>query len=681
MDSIFETIKNTALIHKAGGGTGFSFSNLRPSNDLVKSTSGVSSGPISFMKVFDSATEVISQGGRRRGANMGVLRVDHPDILDFISIKSDLNKLNNFNLSIAITDVFMYAVEHNEKYNIINPRNNEVVTQYDAREVFDKIVEQAWLSGEPGLIFIDEANRHNQTPHIGKYETTNPCGEQLLITDHKTGGGESCNLGSINVSKFITSDMTIDYDSLKDTIYSSVCFLDNVIDMNNFPLPSIEKMTKKSRKIGLGIMGFADLLVKLHIPYSSKKALSLADELMEFINKEAYEYSIILGKERGVYPVYKKHHQLTMNEPCRNAARTTIAPTGTISILTNCSSGIEPIFSYAFVRRIMDDQEFFEVNPVFNEISKINNFYSDDVIKQLANDGTVKHIDGIPNEFKEFLESTHDISPEAHIAMQATFQKHVDSSISKTINFSKDATKEDVKKAYLLAYKSGCKGITIYRDGSRQNQVLNIGEGDGEKILFDIESSDSHTNITTPIDSKDYTVKVNDSIVYEMKNGVESIIRSKKDRPLLLNGSTYEMETGCGKIFVTINSDNGVIFENFNTIGKAGGCAASQCEAIGRLISLALRSGQQPEQIVKSLVGISCHKPFGFGDKKVLSCADAIAKAFIVHIDNSENEEIKEIVKKEMGMNSSGACPECGGIFEHEGGCGVCRVCGYSQCG
>ena len=641
MDSIFETLKNTAMIHKSGGGTGFNFSKLRPANDLVNSTKGVSSGPLSFISVFDGATEVISQGGSRRGANMGILRIDHPDIMDFIKVKSDLTKLTNFNLSIAITDVFMEAVKNNTDYDIINPRNKEVVSQFNARKVFKQIIKQAWTSGEPGLIFIDEANRYNPTPQIGEYETTNPCGEQLLLVDHKTGGGESCNLGSINVATCINKYNNIDYEKLMRLVETSVHFLDNVIDVNLFPLPAIEKLTKDTRKIGLGIMGFSDMLLKLGIPYSSNKAVEIANELMSFINKKAYEYSIELGKTRGVYPVYKTPIHIEFNEPCRNAARTTIAPTGTISILANCSSGIEPIFSLAFVRRIMDNNEFFEVNPVFEKVAKENRFYSDKVIKQLADEGTVHNIKEIPENFKKYFESAHDILPHEHIAMQATFQKHVDSSISKTINFSKTATEEDVEKAYLLAYKSKCKGITIYRDGCRQNQVLNIGSEEKQEIVKEK--------------------------------------RIKKNRPKLLKGSTYEYMTGCGKIFITINEDSdGNAFEMFSTIGKAGGCASSNCEAIGRLTSLALRSGQTLEPIIKQLSGIRCHMPLGFGDNVVLSCSDAIAQAMKFHFENQEGNHKIEIV--DNAGAGGGACPDCGGSVSYESGCQTCHLCGWSAC-
>ena len=631
MESIFDTIKNTALIFKSGGGCGYSFSKLRPVNDIVKSTGGKASGPLSFMEVFNSATDVVKQGGTRRGAAISILRIDHPDIMDFIKVKSDLSKLNNFNLSVAISDKFMIAVKNNTDYDIISPQDGSVVKQYNARKIFKQIVKQAWTTGEPGLIFIDEINRRNPTVGYERIEATNPCGELPLENNN------SCNLGSINLSKFICSD-GFDYDRLKKIVISSIHFLDNVIEMNDYPLDIIDKTTKKFRKVGLGVMGWGDALLKLRIPYSSEKARIMADEVMSFINNTAYIASIDLCKGRGVYPIYNKPYNVKMDMPCRNATRTTIAPTGTISILANCSSGIEPIFSMAFVRNIMDDDKFFEVNPVFEEIAIENGFGSKEIFSQLAKDGTVKYIDSIPDEHKKYFETAHDISPEAHIKMQSVFQKHVDSSISKTINFPKTATTDDVEKAYLMAYDMKCKGVTVYRDGCRENQVLNIGENKKEKI-------------------------------------VEK--RIKKNRPKKLNGVTYQMTTGCGNIYITLNEDeNGNIFEVFNSIGKAGGCAACQSESIGKLISLAFRSGQTPEPIIKQLIGISCHRPAGFGDNQILSCSDAIAKALKSYLEEKNGKKIEIDFEKSSG----GVCPECGGNISHESGCQMCYSCGWSAC-
>ena len=637
MESIFEAVKQTALIHKSGGGTGFSFSRIRPGNDLVHSTSGISSGPLSFMSVFDCATETIKQGGTRRGANMAILRVDHPDIMDFIKVKADLTKLQNFNLSVALTDEFMAALKNDGDYDLINPRNQEVVKRQNARKVFKQIVKQAWLSGEPGIIFIDRLNADNPTPKVGRIESTNPCGEQPLLPH------ESCNLGSINLAQMV-DDGKIDYDKLGATVEKAVHFLDNVVDINNYPLPIIAEQTKANRKIGLGVMGFADLLLRLEVPYSSQKARDLAAKIMAFVDETAYKASIALAEKRGSFPNFPESTYGTENPtvPLRNATRTTIAPTGTISILAGCSSGVEPIFALAFLRRVMDDDELFEVNPIFAEIAHKNDFYSQSIVKKIAYSGSCHNLDEIPKKFRLFFESAHDIAPHDHIEIQAAFQKYTNNAVSKTINFAHDATIEQVEKAYLMAYEKGCKGVTIYRDGCRENQVLNIGKTD-------------------------------------TKSEPETAKPTKRDRPQSLVGRTYQMTTGCGPLYVTINDDDrGLSFELFNTIGKAGGCAASQSEAIGRLVSLAWRSGQQPEPIVKQLIGISCHKPAGFGENRVTSCADAIAQAIREHTEKNNGKRNQEL-HEETNM-AFGACPECGGVVEHEGGCMVCHTCGYSEC-
>ncbi len=637
MDSIFEAVKQTALIHKSGGGTGFSFSRIRPHNDLVHSTRGVSSGPLSFMSVFDCATETIKQGGTRRGANMAMLKVDHPDIMDFIKIKSDLSVLNNFNISVAVTDAFMEAVENDDEYDLINPRNNESVKKQSAVKVFRQIVKQAWYSGEPGIVFIDRMNEVNPTPEIGMFESTNPCGEQPLLPH------ESCNLGSINLSHMV-QDGKLDYKKLGETVEKAVHFLDNVVDVNRYPLPQIEEKTKQNRKIGLGVMGFADMLIKLGVPYSSPEALEVAEKVMKFFDTTALQASIGLGEKRGAFPNFSKsiYGKSKPDTPVRNATRTTIAPTGTISIIAGCSSGVEPLFAVSYVRRVMDNDEFFEVNPVFEDIALANNFYSGELIKKISYSGSVQGMEEIPQKFRRVFETAHDISPRNHIDIQAAFQKNTNNAVSKTINFANSATVDDVKEAFLLAYKLRCKGVTIYRDGCRENQVLSTGKTDQKKMA-----------------------------VAESRGPV------KKDRPRRLSGSTYQMTTGCGPMYVTINEDEYQVFELFNTVGKAGGCAASQCEAIGRLVSLAWRSGMPPEPIIKQLIGISCHKPAGFGKNKVVSCADAIAQAIRQHQEKS-NGCRDESLSEQQSM--FGACPECGGVVEHEGGCCVCHSCGYSEC-
>jgi ribonucleoside-diphosphate reductase alpha chain len=947
IEEIFETIKHTAMIHKSGGGTGFSFSRLRPANDLVKTTSGVSSGPISFMSVFDKATECIKQGGTRRGANMGILRVDHPDIMSFIKCKDDMKVLNNFNISIGITEKFMEAVETNKTYKLYNPRDKKEVGVLNAKEVFDLIVKQAWRNGEPGIVFLDRINKDNPTPHIGEIESTNPCvtGDTLILTKkgykkiasrvgkktkiwngeewsttipeitgynqnilkiqfsdgsclsctpkHKfvladgskreaqeleegaklqkwsfpiikgikqikskkaytqgfySGDGskghndiwlyedkiklkdkllikkcidcsndrqnrlmvetafsvrdkcwvpsskytvdtrlswfaglvdsdgsyqnengltiwsvdraflsdvklmlstlgcfstlslgkeagisylpdtngepkkynvqdcyrlainkfntfklldlglklnrvkiedkepnrdasrfititsiikrnkkentvycftepkkhtgifngimtgqcgeqpllpyESCNLGSINLSKFVVNS-TIDYEGLKEIVNLSVEFLDNVIEVNKYPLKQIDEMTKANRKIGLGVMGWADMLILLGIPYNSEEAINLAKDVMRFIQDHAILKSLELAKIRGSFPNIKGS---IFDKNMRNATVTTIAPTGTISMIANASSGIEPLFAVSYVKTVMDGTRLIEVNPMFEYIAKSRGFYSPQLMEKIAEHGTIQNILEIPEDVRKVFVTSHDISPEYHVRMQAAFQMYTDNAVSKTVNFCNSATIKDVEEVYMLAYKTGCKGVTIYRDGSRDEQVL--------------------STIT----------KVENTPEEKVDSGV-------KERPKALKGATYQMQTGCGPLYVTINEDKDGLFELFTTMGKAGGCAASQAEALGRMISLNWRTGVQAKQVVKQLLGISCHIPSGFGDNRILSCSDAVAKAIQLHL-----LEVGHIDKVHKATIERGACPECGGIVEHEGGCNICHVCGYSEC-
>jgi ribonucleoside-diphosphate reductase alpha chain len=637
IDDIFDAVKFTALIHKSGGGTGFSFSRLRPAHDVVMSTTGISSGPISFMRVFDIATETIKQGGTRRGANMGILRVDHPDIMDFIMCKADQSQLNNFNISVGLTEAFMKAVERDEEYELVNPRSGEIVGTQNAAKVFHRIVKQAWSNGEPGIVFLDRLNRDNPTPHIGEIESTNPCGEQPLLPY------ESCNLGSINLGKMV-KDGAVDWNRLKEVIALGVRFLDNVIEVNSYPLPQINEMTRANRKIGLGVMGWADMLIMLGIPYNSTEAIALGEKVMHFINNEGHAASRELARERGAFPnfagsIYDKPGAA----PVRNATVTTIAPTGTISIIANASSGVEPLFAVSFVRQVLDNNILVDVNPQFERIAREEGFYSPELMQRIAEHGTVHDIDDIPEQLRKVFVTAHDITPEIHIEMQAAFQRHTDNAVSKTVNFPNTASVEEVEQVFLLAYKLDCKGVTIYRDGSRDMQVLSTGKKEAEPVP-----------------------------AVEDKKGSKLI---KRDRPKALKGWTYQMQTGCGPLYVTVNEDKAGLFELFTTMGKAGGCAASQCEAIGRMVSLAWRSGVQARQVVKQLLGISCHAQSGFGDNKVLSCADAVAKAIQMHMKLSGAE-----INVEEKPFERGACPECGGVVEHEGGCMVCRVCAYSEC-
>ena len=636
MEEIFDAVKFTALIHKSGGGTGFSFSRLRPANDVVLTTTGISSGPISFMRVFDVATETIKQGGTRRGANMGILRVDHPDIMNFIMCKADKKQLNNFNISVGLTEAFMKAVQKDENYDLINPRDKQVSGNLNARKVFNRIITQAWENGEPGIIFLDRLNRDNPTPNAGEIESTNPCGEQPLLPY------ESCNLGSINLAKMVKDGQT-DWTRLKEVVHLAVHFLDNVVEVNKYPLPQIAQMTLANRKIGLGVMGWADMLILLGIPYNTDEAIELGQKVMQFINEQGHSASQELAKKRGPFPNFKGSTYDKKGQPLlRNATVTTIAPTGTISIMANSSSGVEPLFAVSYVRQVMDNDILVEVHPHFEAIAKERGFYSPELMKRIAEHGTIHDIDEIPADIRNYFVTAHEISPEMHIKMQAAFQKHTDNAVSKTVNFTNGATVQDVARVYELAYQMDCKGVTIYRDGSRDQQVLSTGKKEEKAAPENIEKEKPAT---------------------------------KRERPKILKGWTYQMQTGCGPLYVTVNEDTTGLFELFTTMGKAGGCAASQSEAIGRMVSLAWRSGIQARQVIKQLQGISCHSPSGFGENKIMSCADAVARAIQSHMCANGGGPANE--KRAF---FKGACPDCGGIVEHEGGCAVCRICGYSEC-
>jgi len=677
MDSIFGTLKDAAMIHKSGGGTGFSFTRLRPKNDMVQTTHGISSGPVSFMKVYNAATETIKQGGTRRGANMGILRVDHPDILEFITSKLDIRVLTNFNISVAVTDAFMKAVEEDKKYNLLNPRSKQVIDKISARGVFNKIVEMAWATGEPGIIFIDTINKYNPTPQLGDIESTNPCGEVPLLPY------ESCNLGSINLFKMLNSSKNpeIDWKKLKETIHIAVRFLDNVIDMNRYPLERIEKITKANRKIGLGVMGFADTLIKLGIAYDSEKAVKSAEKVMKFIRDEARNASAKLAKERGVFPNYKGSiFDTKLKIKLRNATVTSIAPTGTISIIAGCSSGIEPMYAITYIRNVLDHDKLVEINPLFKELAQREGFFSNEQINDItAHGGSVQSVKGIPNKVKKLFLTAHDIAPEWHIRIQAAFQKYTDNAVSKTINFPSTAKVADVEIAYKLAYSVGCKGITVYRDGSRKAQVLSI-HGNGTIVTPPIITNNTmNANLLYSNSTSKKSSNGDITSGKKSKKNFNKKIPAKKIKPRsrqqVTTGVTEKMKTGCGNLYVTINRDDTGLCEVFTRMGKSGGCANAQSEAVARLVSLALRSGIEPAAIVKQLRSIRCPAQLMTPGGMVFSCPDAIAQALARHLDSP--------VQRNNILNDSGkapACPECGGLVEYMEGCIICRECGYTDC-
>jgi ribonucleoside-diphosphate reductase alpha chain len=867
MEKIFEALKETALIQKSGGGVGYSFSNIRPKNDVVLSTKGVSSGPISFMTVFNAATDTIKQGGTRRGANMGILRVDHPDILEFITAKEDNSKLTNFNLSVGITEAFMKAVENDEEYEVINPRTKQVVCKYKAKEIFNKIIYQAWKNGDPGIVFLDRLNKDNPTPNIGRIESTNPCvsGDMLISTnagfikarklhdmvmknkeikilfdkralsykatgeiefnslsveensninswnrglkdvyklstysgfeleatwEHKVltttgykelgelrendeiliqpygkfsptieifGNGkvaklnnltnkfidkvkkveligqkevfdfgeplsnsyiangivvrncgeqpllpyEACNLGSINLAHMVKEDagkIEVDYEKLRNVIKVAVRFLDDVIDMSRYPLKKIEEMARGNRKVGLGVMGWADLLIILGIPYNSEQALELAKEVMGFIQNESKIASRELADERGSFPNFKGSvYDVPDGHPVRNATTTTIAPTGTLSIIANCSSGIEPVFAISFVKNVMDNEKLVEVNPYFEKTAKEMDFYSRDLMEEIAGKGKLEGFEQIPSSVKRIFITAHEISPVWHVRMQAGFQENVDNAVSKTVNFSNSATEGDVEEVYMLAYRLGCKGITIYRDGSREGQVLQVEgktkQGTGsENVESRLQSSTAAETIVAGTgaagddtgNSKKYdnfkkvkeTEAAGGTTEPEFRQAAYSSI-IPRSRPDITRGFTRKFKIGgCGKIYVTVNSDEQGICEVFTNTGEEG-CAALS-EAVGRLISITIRSGIEIDSILKQISGVRCITCIADEETHVLSCPDAMGKAIEFYLKGYNKFDFNTT----GGPKSVMICPEegCGGIMQPEGGCYVCRVCGFSKC-
>jgi ribonucleoside-diphosphate reductase alpha chain len=719
--SIKQADFDAALIHQSGGGTGFNFSKLRPRGDFVRGSGGVASGPISFMSVIDYSCGEVKQGGTRRGANMGIINVDHPDIMEFIHCKNEDGRISNFNISVGITDAFMDSVGKGQEYDLINPRTGKVHVEPTtgkeqrllATDVWNELIQSAWLNGEPGIIFLDRIRRTNPTPNVEEQNTTNPCGEQPLLPY------EACVLGSIKLNAYITPDNEIDWDFLRNDLHLSIRFLDDMVEASSFPLEAIDQIVKHgNRRVGLGVMGWADMLYELEIPYNSEAAVALAEKMMGFINDECRVASEELAAIRGPFPNWEHSiwHERG-DKPRRNATVTTIAPTGTISMIANASGGVEPQFALVYWKNVMRNSEneatsLRYLNKSFEDYAIKHEFYGEDLIEAIeANhgsirigpdtpDGAMKVLQRVPLEARDIFITAHDVSPEAHIRMQAAFQQHTENAVSKTINFPNNAVAGDIEDAYRLAYDLGCKGVTVYRDGSRQFQVMTTSDVEGE-------AESDPEQISTP-----------GTAIY-------------RDRPKMVSGTTSAVPTGCGDLFVTLNDDeDGNPFEAFATLGKAGGCAAAQTEAIGRLISLALRSGLSAEKVQRQLRGITCHRPFGIGPNRTLSCADAIGKAIAAkYLDNTgsyqpyidaqgEGTYTEDAQPKSSSTDSNkrkdssprpngaviavqesmiagremvpvydvaqeqGACPTCGGsqMYFSEG-CVTCVVCGFSECG
>ncbi len=720
---IYDTLRSMALIHQSGGGTGFSFSRLRPRGSMVRSTTGVASGPISFMQLYDASTDAVKQGGTRRGANMGILRVDHPDVMEFITCKEDLTKITNFNISVGVTTKFMQALKAGGSYELVDPVTKKVTGTLQAQDVWDKMIEGAWRTGEPGVFFIDEANRYNPVPHLGAYEATNPCGEQPLLAY------DVCNLGSINVGYYVENGK-MDWKSFAKDIHLSTRFLDNVIDANKYPLPEIDALSKRIRRIGLGVMGFADALIRLGIVYDSPEGVEFGRKVMEFVDVEGKKASAQLAEERGAFPEWAQSiwgpdatcardengQRIRPEMKLRNCNVTTVAPTGTISIIAGCSSGLEPLFAVAFMRNqagvMMPD-----VNEDFVAIAKKEGWYSEALMERIAKTGSVIHSE-VPVKWQKVFATANNIAPEWHIKMQAAFQLHCDSAISKTTNFSHAATKDDVRAIYELAFEMKCKGVTVYRDGSRDGQVLSTGatadaaakrEGKVDDSATRQEIADLNERLADLQSANDRLQKMLfDSEAENLQR------RQKRARPDILRSTAIRKETPLGTMFVHITEDDkGQPFEVFINLGKAGGSAMADAEAMGRLVSLALRSGIPIQQVHRQLRGISSDRAVGLGPNKVLSVPDAIGLALEDWMRSKQGvqQELltttaeqpvaiapKPVVSQpqasatvsgaQMAFESIsggdafiGTCPDCGSQLEFAEGCVKCHVCGFSECG
>lgn len=718
-NGIYDTLRSMALIHQSGGGTGFSFSRLRSKGSMVRSTTGVASGPVSFMKLYDASTDAVKQGGTRRGANMGILRVDHPDIMDFITCKEDLTQITNFNISVAVTTKFMDALKTNALYDLVEPSSGKVVGQLDSRMVWDKMIEGAWRTGEPGVFFIDEANRYNPVPHLGAYEATNPCGEQPLLAY------DVCNLGSINVGYYVV-DGKLDFDALRRDIHLSTHFLDNIIDVNKYPLPEIDALSKRIRRIGLGIMGFADALVRLGIPYDSDEGVEFGRRIMEFVDVESKKESQRLAEERGAFPEWARSifgpdetcardadgKRIRPMQLLRNCNVTTVAPTGTISIIAGCSSGLEPLFAVAFMRNqagvMMPD-----VNEDFVNIAKAEGWHSDELMERIAKEGHIRFAE-VPERWQRVFVTANEIKPEWHIRMQAAFQKHTDSAISKTTNFAHTATQEDVRVIYERAYEMKCKGVTVYRDGSRDGQVLSTGTTEKAKAEREGGKDGDKRQVGelqgTIAELESENERLKKSLFDSESENLQR--RAKRSRPDRLRSTSIRKETPLGTMYVHISEDEkGQPFEVFINLGKAGGSAMADAEAMGRLISLALRSGIPLAAVHKQLRGISSDRAVGLGPNKVLSVPDAIGAALhewhmekqgvqqelmqapslgappaieqVVPVTSASptGEQLQFLNMDDQAQSFIGTCPDCGSQLEFAEGCVKCHVCGFSECG
>lgn len=745
---IYDTLRSMALIHQSGGGTGFGFSRLRSRGAMVRSTTGVASGPVSFMQLYDASTDAVKQGGTRRGANMGILRVDHPDVMEFITCKEDLTKITNFNISVGITTKFMDAVKADTNYDLFDQSTQTVTGQLRARDVWDKMILGAWRTGEPGVFFIDEANRYNPVPHLGAYEATNPCGEQPLLPY------DVCNLGSINVGHYVINGV-MDWDAFKRDIALSTHFLDNIIDVNKYPLPEIDALSKRIRRIGLGVMGFADMLVRLGIPYDSAEGVEMGRKVMQFLDVEAKKESERLARERGPFPEWAQSifgpdetcardengQRIRPTQMLRNCNVTTVAPTGTISIIAGCSSGLEPLFAVAFMRNqagvMMPD-----VNEDFIGIAKTEGWYSDELMERIAKTGSVQHPE-VPARWQAVFNTANNITPEYHIRMQAAFQEYCDSAISKTTNFGHTATVDDVRAIYEMAYDMKCKGVTVYRDGSRDHQVLSTGATEGAAAKRGDAKSETVGSDASKGDKADVAVLKREigelqGTLAELQNELdrtkkalfsaeaESVSRrAKRARPDVMRGTTIRKETPLGVMFVNITEDEkGQPFELFLNLGKAGGSAMADAEAIGRLVSLALRSGIPLMEIHRQLRGISSDRAVGLGPNKVLSMPDAVGLALekwwrdkqgvqqdllaggsavplqspvsslqpptltpSAGVPITRPPAAGELMQPQMEFGNGGGevfigtCPDCGSQLEFAEGCVKCHVCGYSECG